>query len=135
MEEKILEAEVAEKNNDDAEKQVLFDKLRKINFTDELLDDDSYSSLLRETVKEIVVFDDRLKIVLVDGVSFELPRIPLKRKAKGVPFSSAVMFIAPDASGKQTNYHNAINFYASTEEGAKPRGLVKNRLYRVLVWQ
>lgn len=135
LEEKILEAEVAEKNNDYAEKQVLFDKLRKINFTDELLDEDSYSSLLRETVKEIVVFDDRLKIVLMDGVSFELPRIPLKRKAKGVPFSSAVMFIAPDASGKQTNYHNAINFYASTDEGAKPKELVKNRLYRVLVWQ
>ena len=73
--------------------------------------------------------------MLVDNVSFELPRIPLKRKAKGVPFSSAVMFVAPDDNGKQTNYHNAINFYASTEEGAKPRELVKNRLYRVLLWE
>ena len=135
LEEKILEAEVAEKNNDDAEKQVLFDMLRKINFTDELLDDDSYSSLLRETVKEIVVYDDRLKIMLVDNVSFELPRIPLKRKAKGVPLSSAVMFIAPDDNEKKTNYHNAINFYASTEEGAKQRELVKNRLYRVMLWE
>ena len=136
LEEKILEVEVLEKNNDETQKQVLFDKLRKINYTEALLDEDSYSSLLRETVKEIIVYDEKLKIVLVDGVSFELPRIQLKRRAKGVPFSSALMFFAPETPGAQiTNSRNVIQFYDTTKENPQPKTLIENRLYWIWLWE
>lgn len=135
LEEKILEAEVTEKNNNDLETKALYDKLIKINYTNELLDEDSYSSLLRETVKEIVVYDDRLKIMLADNVSFELPRILGKHRSKTVPLATALMFIAPDTNGNQKNYHNIIHFYATTRDGAQPRELFKNRLYRIWLWE
>ena len=139
LEGKILELEAREKSNDEEGILKLRDKLKKINNTEELLDNDSYSSLLREVVKEIVVYADRIKVVLTDGNNFELPRIPLKHRAKGVPYSIVSTFIYPRMMGEQKELLNVVSFYGAytAQHGFKEnthKELVNEHFYKIWLW-
>ena len=137
LEGKILELEAREKSNDEEGILKLRDKLKKINNTEELLDNDSYSSLLREVVKEIVVYADRIKVVLTDGNNFELPRILLKHRAKGIPYSMVTTFIMPIAENdKKMTIINVINFFNKTCDftGKDHKVLLDTPFYKIWLW-
>ena len=137
LEGKILELEAREKSNDEERILKLRDKLKKINNTEELLDNDSYSSLLREVVKEIVVYADRIKVVLTDRNNFELPRILLKHRAKGIPYSMVTTFIMPIAENdKKMTIINVINFFNKTCDftGKDHKVLLDTPFYKIWLW-
>ena len=129
LNEKILEAEALENSKEDREFQILREKLDKIEFTEELLDHDSFCTLLRETVKEIVVYSDKMKIVLFDDVSFELPRILKKYKSKDVPFSSVKRYIV------ENKIFNVVNFYQDSIDSKEYNTLVKKDYYEIRLYK
>ena len=129
LNEKILEAEALENSKEDKEFQVLREKLDKIEFTEELLDHDSFCTLLRETVKEIVVYSDKMKIVLFDDVSFELPRILKKYKSKDVPLSSVKRYLV------KNKIFNVVNFYQDSIDSKEYNTLVKKDYYEIRLYK
>jgi len=122
-----LKARIIEKQNQlikvsaiaDEDKEEEIKKFRelmdKLQFAESRLDDDDYARLTRETFRELIVFEDKIKVVLFDGNSFEIPRILVdKRGKKKLPSCKAETFL------EEGNMYFRIVF-----EGEKSETLVK----------
>ena len=62
-----------------------------------VIEHDTYSRLLRDTVKEIIVYLDEIKVVLKDGNAFNLPRIK-RGRTKCLPYANGTQYVK---DGKQ----------------------------------
>lgn len=87
----------------------------QVEWAEKLMDHDIYSKLLRETIKEVVVYAERIKVGLFDGNCFELPRIKGHRRSKKLPISTSHGKLI-----KGTHYiKNYITFECDTNENEK----------------
>ena len=92
-----------------------------------LLDANSYQRLLQETIKDIVVRADTITINLVDGNSFDLPRIQIDRRGKKVLPWSEIMASTSAVDNLDSIQHYSIIFHGGNES----KTLVDNDLYTI----
>ena len=83
-----ITSESAEK--DLANLRLMIDKVQN---AESELDHDTYSRLLRDTIKEIIIYKDYVTVVLIDGNKFDLPRQKANRRSKKLPFAKSETFI------------------------------------------
>jgi len=128
-----LKAKIIEKQNElvkasaiaDEDKEAELQKFRilmdQLQYAETRLDDDDYARLVRETFRELIVFEDRIKVVLFDGNSFEIPRILVdKRGKKKLPSCKAETFLE---EGRM--------YFRIVFEGEKSETLVKSDFFSI----
>ena len=134
-----LQKETVEKENkliqlkatsaEDAEKQLEQYRCYKtaIEESETNLEHDVYSRLLRETIKEIIIYKDYITIVLTDDNSFDLPRQKANNyRTKKIPMAKAESFIVDGC------YYPIITFDHDKKDG-KTKTLLKTNGYEIRI--
>lgn len=132
-----LKKEIVEKENQlitlsslaDAEKDKELDRYRKLQQAimdaENLIANDDYARLVRETIKEILIYEDRIQVVLFDGNSFELPRLKANRRSKKLPVASSYSTV-------HNGYlHHTIIF--DCDNPSKEKTLLKTEDYNIIL--
>ena len=114
--------------NVDSENAENFLKMYRANFdkvtmNEKLLDQDTYRRLLHDTVNQIFVYDDKIKVVLYDDNVFEIPRIKGKRRSKKLPYAKAETFVVD----------NMIKVVITFGEGENIKTVLKTANYEIRI--
>lgn len=99
---------------------------KKIENSNELLNEDEYRILVRETIQDVQVFDEKIKIVLFDGNSFNLPRVKIRYTTLGIPFGKAMRFLT-----KNTEEKRLIVFYV--KDKIERKTLLETDNYKIII--
>ena len=92
-----------------------------------LLDEAGYQRLLQETIKDIIVSSDKIKVNLTDGNAFELPRIQIDGRGKKVLPWSEISASTESIENLDTITHYNIIFHGGNEN----KTLVENDIYTI----
>lgn len=120
----------------ESEKEIeRFGKLqRQIEDSESLIDNDDYARLLRDTIKEVKVFQDEIQVILFDGNTFSLPRLKANRRSKKLPNVSArTTFIPIDKKKKEKGgyLHYTITF--SSDDPTESITLLETPYYKIIL--
>lgn len=103
----LLEQEAKQSENLDALTETIMQDFQAIA-SGNTLEKTTYQRLLSKTISKITVFSEKLTVTLIDGISFDLPRIKTDnhgkagRKSKTIPASQMTLLVKP--SGLHTTY-------------------------------
>lgn len=141
-----LKKEIVEKENqlitlssiadDEKEKELArFRKLhQEITDSENLIDNDDYARLLRETLQEVIIFQDKIKVVLFDGNSFYLPRLKANRRSKKLPNVSATStFIPIDKSDRNKGGYLYHTITFSSDNPSTSTTLIETPYYKIIL--
>lgn len=104
-----------------------------IQNSERLIPNDDYSRLLRETVKEVIIYEGYIKVILFDGNSFKLPRLKANRRSKKLPNAESYSkFIYEDENDKNKGGYlfPIIKFDCG---GNKEETLLETAEYRIVI--
>lgn len=121
---KLIQLKTLDSENSEKELEELRRLVRIIQDSESELDNDNYSRLLRDTIKEIIIYKEYIKVVLIDGNSFDLPRLKANRRAKRLPFGTSHTYI-------QDGIQKHVITYVQDEHSHKTKTLLKTDTYEI----
>lgn len=111
----------------ESEKEI--EKLNKLKFeiedSERLIGHDDFSRLLRETIREVIVFEHYIKVILFDGNAFKLPRLKANRRSKKLPLASS-----------SATFKNGFSFYTvqfDCDNPTKEEVLLETSDYKIVL--
>lgn len=92
----------------------------------ETLDEDTYRRLLRATIAEILVYEDKMTVKLTDGNAVDLPRMIVDRRGKKV-LPKCNLLVATEA----VETLDSITHYTIQYKANENKTLVENDIYTI----
>jgi len=124
-----LEEALSRKSSDVAELEKRTDEDFSAILEPRLLDEASYQRLLAETIKRVVVHNDKVEVELRDGGRFELPRIKVDGRGKKIlPWSEVIA-----ATESVDNLNDVVHYLIVFHGGDESRVLLERENYTIVL--